>query len=64
MLDFDNSGKLSIVELKNRLGHSIPEDVYQILVKDFDKNKDGEVSLYVNLDLQTRVRQHDETCHS
>jgi calcium-dependent protein kinase len=33
MLDNDGSGKISTAELKNRLGQSIPEDVYQVLLK-------------------------------
>lgn len=44
LLDYDNSGKITTSELKSRLGQSIPEDVYQVLLKEFDKNNDGEVS--------------------
>lgn len=55
MLDHDNSGKISISELRNRLGSSIPESSFSMLVKEFDKNKDGEISKHEFIQMMKRI---------
>lgn len=37
----DKSGKLSVTEIRDKLGSNISEDVYNNLLKDFDVNNDG-----------------------
>lgn len=43
-LDEDGNGKLSIQEIRKRLGQNISEQKYQKLLKNYDKNKDGYIS--------------------
>ena len=45
MLDQDGNGNLSLDEFKSVLGPNIPTEVYSVIVKEFDKNKNGEVPL-------------------
>lgn len=41
----DKSGKLSVQEIREKLGSNISEETYNSLLKDFDVNHDGEVLL-------------------
>jgi calcium-dependent protein kinase len=43
--DTDKSGKISISELKKAFGNGYSEEMYKDLIKEFDLNKDGEISL-------------------
>jgi Ca2+-binding EF-hand superfamily protein len=43
-MDEDGNGKLSIQEIRKRLGENVSEEKYQKLLKNFDKNKDGYIS--------------------
>jgi len=45
-MDVDNSGKLTVKEIRDKLGQSISEEQYDSLLKEFDKNSDGEISRY------------------
>ena len=42
-IDTDGSNGISINELKNRLGDHISQKSYILLLKEFSKNKEGEV---------------------
>jgi len=45
-IDVDGSGKLTVQEIREKLGDSVTEAQYNALLKDFDKNSDGEISRY------------------
>lgn len=45
-MDGDNSGKLSVKEIREKLGQSISQEQYNSLLRQFDKNSDGEISRY------------------
>lgn len=55
MMDYDNNGKISIAELRSKLGTSIPESSFSVLLKEFDKNKDGEISKDEFIQMMKRV---------
>ena len=42
--DTDKSGKISIPELKQAIGMGCSDELFQDLIKEFDENKDGELS--------------------
>ena len=42
--DSDRSGKISCGELKKALGNGYTEETYKDLIREFDLNKDGEIS--------------------
>lgn len=45
-IDADGSGKLSAQEIREKLGSSINQQRFDELLKQFDKNNDGEISKY------------------
>ena len=42
--DADKSGKISVFELKKALGMGCSDEMFANLIKEFDENKDGEIS--------------------
>jgi len=44
-LDEDKNGRLSVNELKKRLGENISEESYKNMMGEFDINKDGTVRM-------------------
>jgi Ca2+-binding EF-hand superfamily protein len=46
-IDEDHDGLISIEEIQGRLGDNIPRPTYEEMLKEFVKNTDGEVDIWV-----------------
>ena len=43
-MDYDRSGTLSVTELREQLGENMSEEAYKKLIKEYDTDRDGEIS--------------------
>ena len=59
-MDTDGNGSLSVQEIRERLGDNISKETYVELLKQFNKNKDGQVKQYLYLDNEKIVYLNDE----